>query len=47
MENNIVCVILMAIVIGAMWYIIGAKKRGQKCIGCPYGRKCKGTCGGN
>ena len=25
---------------GAVFYIVRAKKRGQKCIGCPHGGKC-------
>ena len=45
MENIIICVILLAIVLGIIWYLVGAKSRGQKCIGCPYGKQCKGTCG--
>ncbi len=45
MENIIICVILLATVSGIIWYLVGAKSRGQKCIGCPYGKQCKGTCG--
>ena len=32
------------IVGGAIAYIIKAKKSGKKCIGCPHGDKCKGSC---
>lgn len=28
-----------------IWYIVRAKKRGTKCIGCPDGPKCSGNCG--
>ena len=30
----------------AVFYIIRAKKRGEKCVGCPYARECGGKCGG-
>ena len=46
MENVILIVILLAIVGLAAGYVIRAKKRGQKCIGCPdSGCKCSGKCG--
>lgn len=35
-ENIIVTLVLAAILGGAITYIVKAKKRGQKCIGCPY-----------
>ena len=47
MENIIVCVILLVIVISIIWYLVKAKRSGQKCIGCPYGKQCKGTCTSN
>ena len=28
----------------AAFYIVRAKKKGQKCIGCPYAKKCGGHC---
>ncbi len=28
--------IIAVILGGAIWYMVRAKKRGQKCIGCPY-----------
>ncbi len=32
----------MALIIGgALFYIIKAKRKGVKCIGCPYGKECK------
>ncbi len=35
MENYIILAVV-AIIIGlATWYVVRAKKRGQKCIGCP------------
>lgn len=40
----IVALLLAAIIGGAALYIKKAKKRGQKCIGCPYGKTCGGCC---
>ena len=49
MENVIIILILLAIVSLAAGYVIRAKKRGQKCIGCPDGGCCSckggGCCG--
>ena len=30
----------------AVFYIVRAKKRGEKCVGCPYARECGGNCNG-
>lgn len=35
--NIIVTLILVAVLGGAVAYLIKAKKNGQKCIGCPGG----------
>ncbi len=40
----IVTIILIAIIGGALAYIIKAKKNGQKCIGCPSSKQCGGSC---
>lgn len=40
MENIIIIAIIVVIVGGALGYIIKAKHRGQKCIGCPYSDSC-------
>ena len=40
MENIIIAVVLLAIVGLAAGYVIKAKKRGRKCIGCPAGSSC-------
>lgn len=37
----IVIGIIALIVFAAIFYIIKAKKSGQKCIGCPYSKTCK------
>ena len=44
MENGIVIIILTVIVVGIVWYLLRAKKRGENCIGCPYAKQCKGKC---
>lgn len=46
MENVIAILILVAIVVGIIWYLIRAKKRGETCIGCPYAKQCSGKCNG-
>ncbi len=44
MENVIVVLILVAIITGILIYLLRAKKRGEKCIGCPYAKQCNGKC---
>jgi len=40
-------VLIIAGILGlAIWYIVRAKKKGVKCIGCPDGAKCSGNCAG-
>ena len=47
-ENVILVVILILIVGGAGLYIYNSKKKGQKCIGCPYAKQCRShKCNGN
>ena len=43
-ETILALVFLTLIVGGALAYVLIAKKRGQKCIGCPYGKSCNGRC---
>ena len=46
MENIIIIAILAVIVGGAVGYIIRSKRKGRKCIGCPYADSCsKKDCG--
>lgn len=40
MENIIVILILVAVFGGALFYVVRQKKRGSKCIGCPYECSC-------
>ena len=40
--TDIVAILVIAAVIGgAVAYIIKEKKKGKKCIGCPYGASCR------
>lgn len=45
MQDLIVLSVLLLLVGGASAYIIRAKKKGVKCIGCPAGGACPGCCG--
>lgn len=39
---------LVAIITAAIGYIVKKKRKGSKCIGCPYGEQCtKGKCEDN
>lgn len=46
-ENVIIIAILVLIVAAIGLYLYRAKKRGAKCIGCPYAKQCGGTCSGS
>ncbi len=46
MTDFIIILILLLILGGAAFYVYRAKKRGQKCIGCPAAAKCSGNCAG-
>jgi hypothetical protein len=44
MSNIIVILVILAIVCAAIAKIIIEKKKGAKCIGCPYGGTSKSNC---
>ncbi|MBQ7381285.1 MAG: FeoB-associated Cys-rich membrane protein [Clostridia bacterium] len=44
MTDIIAIAVIVLIVGGAAFYLIRAKKRGQKCVGCPYCKECSGKC---
>lgn len=44
MENIIAIAMIAALIIPSSLYVYKAKKRGQRCIGCPYGKECGGKC---
>ncbi|MDD6143204.1 MAG: FeoB-associated Cys-rich membrane protein [bacterium] len=45
MTNVIVILVLLAVLGAAAGYVYRAKKRGEKCVGCPYAKQC-GAAGG-
>lgn len=43
--GDVIAILLAAlIVVGAVAYIIKAKRSGKKCIGCPNSASCHGKC---
>jgi len=40
MENFIIIAVLVVVLGAALGYVIKAKKRGEKCIGCPHSKTC-------
>ena len=47
MENILIIAVVLAIVGLAVGYVIRAKKRGAKCVGCPEGSCGSCNCGCN
>ena len=40
-----IAIALTVLIVGAaVFYIVRAKKNGQKCIGCPSSKQCAGKC---
>lgn len=40
--TNLIVILILALILGlAVGYIVKAKKRGVKCIGCPAGGTCQ------
>ena len=46
MKDLILIAVLVLILGLVVFYIIRTKKKGAKCIGCPSGGSCSGTCPG-
>lgn len=44
MENCIILAVVAVILALSGRYLYRARKRGARCIGCPSGCSCKGTC---
>ena len=44
MKNFVLGFVLVAIIGGAVFYIVRAKRKGVKCIGCPAAKTCGGKC---
>ena len=46
MPQTIAVIVILILVLGAVAaYLIRAKKRGRKCVGCPCSGQCSGHCG--
>ena len=46
MDDYIIIGVIVVIIGLASWYLIRQKKKGKKCVGCPYACNCdKGSCG--
>lgn len=41
MVDILIILILLLILGSAAWYVYKEKKKGNKCIGCPYADSCK------
>ena len=46
MENLIVAGILIVLISTIIFYFVKEKKKGRKCIGCPYAKQCGSYCNG-
>ncbi len=44
LTDIIVLLVIALSVGGATFYIVRAKRRGEKCVGCPYAKECGGCC---
>ena len=45
MIDDIIAAAAIVIIVGlGIFYIIRAKKSGQKCVGCPHSKTCSGGC---
>ena len=45
MDTLILILVLLVIIGGAVYAVYRSKKKGQKCIGCPYSGQCSSCCG--
>ena len=45
MTNLIIIAVLLLLIGSAGVYIVKAKKRGERCVGCPHAKACGGKCG--
>ena len=46
MQNFLILTFVVLILGSAILYIRKEKKKGVKCIGCPYASQCSGSCNG-
>lgn len=44
---DVIAVAVIGLIVGAAaGYVYKEKKRGKRCIGCPYAESCSGRCSG-
>ena len=47
MMTNFIVIAVVAVIVGlAVWYIRKEKRKGARCVGCPSGGNCSGSCAG-
>ena len=44
MINYVIGAVLLLIAGAIVFYLVRARRRGEKCIGCPYAKQCGGKC---
>ncbi len=45
MIGNIIIIVSVVLIISAVtFYLVKQKKKGIKCVGCPYAKQCGGSC---
>lgn len=44
MKDVFIVAVIAVIILLAAYYIYRSKKKGKKCIGCPYADSCGGGC---
>lgn len=46
MMADLIILVILALLIGcAVLYIYKSRKKGHRCVGCPYAGQCSGGCG--
>lgn len=46
-KDVIIVIVLVSIALGILIYVGNQKKKGSKCIGCPYSEGCSKNCSEN
>ena len=44
MKDVFILAALVLVVAGIVFYLVRQRKKGVKCIGCPYSKHCSGNC---
>ncbi len=43
-QNVLIGIVLALILLGAVWYLVRASRKGRKCIGCAHADTCARRC---